>query len=65
MDWSSNLLTGCTLDGLVVTNVGRDHLDFHGTEAAYRSKITVRRLVTPRAPLVLNADDGVMMILLE
>lgn len=41
----------------VLTNVGRDHLDFHGTEAAYRS--TKRQLFADgQSMAVVNIDDS-------
>jgi len=44
----------------VFTNLGRDHLDYHGTTEAYReAKSELFRMLTPRALAVLNADDEV------
>ena len=52
-------LDGLQLDGLVVTNVGRDHLDFHGSLDAYLSaKLQSVQLLRQGAPLVINADDA-------
>jgi UDP-N-acetylmuramoylalanine--D-glutamate ligase len=45
----------------VYTNVTSDHLDRHGTMAAYRAvKRRLADLVDPRGALVLNADDPVV-----
>jgi UDP-N-acetylmuramoylalanine--D-glutamate ligase len=45
----------------VYTNVTSDHLDRHGTLAAYRSvKRRLAELVDPEGALVLNADDPVV-----
>jgi UDP-N-acetylmuramoyl-L-alanyl-D-glutamate--2,6-diaminopimelate ligase len=42
----------------VLTNVGRDHLDFHGTEAAYRS--TKRQFFADGQSIaVVNCDDSI------
>jgi len=42
----------------VYTNVGADHLDRHGTEAAYRAvKARLAELTAPAGRVVLNADD--------
>lgn len=58
-------LAGCDFDMAVVTNITHEHLDYHGTYAAYRdAKASLfRRLATayrkPGLPklAVLNADD--------
>src|SRR5450759_4686324 len=45
----------------VYTNVTSDHLDRHGTMAAYRAvKRRLADLVDPRGALVLNADDPIV-----
>lgn len=42
----------------VVTNIAEDHLDYHGSFAAYQAaKRLVWRAMTPRDVVVLNADD--------
>lgn len=50
-------IAGVQLDVAVLTNVGRDHLDYHGTLEAYAA--AKLRLFTDAAPraLVLNRDD--------
>ena len=51
-------IDGLHFDTVALTQVRRDHLDFHGTEAAYRAAKT--RLFTdwPSRRQVLNLDDG-------
>jgi UDP-N-acetylmuramoyl-L-alanyl-D-glutamate--2,6-diaminopimelate ligase len=52
-------LAGLTLSGLAVTGIGHDHLDYHGTQAAYvAAKLRAVQLLTPGARLILNADDA-------
>ncbi|MDI7277161.1 MAG: UDP-N-acetylmuramoyl-L-alanyl-D-glutamate--2,6-diaminopimelate ligase, partial [Anaerolineae bacterium] len=57
---------GCEFDVAVITNVTRDHLDYHGTYEAYREAkallfrslaTAVRKSDTPKVA-VLNADDS-------
>lgn len=50
-------LAGTVLDVAVLTNIGRDHLDYHGTVANYAT--AKRRLFTEYGAraLVLNRDD--------
>lgn len=51
-------VTGVLFDIAVLTNVGRDHLDFHGTEEAYFA--AKAKLFEPRQSLrgVVNIDDA-------
>lgn len=51
-------IAGVELDVAVLTNVGRDHLDYHGTLEAYAA--AKQRLFTEHVPraLVLNRDDA-------
>lgn len=63
MEVSSHALAQGRTDGLgftvaVLTNLGRDHLDYHGDPAAYAA--AKRRLFTDPAPrhAVLNTDDA-------
>ena len=51
-------LAGVELAAAVVTNVTRDHLDYHRTPAAYlAAKARIVELLAPHAPLVVNRDD--------
>ena len=60
---SSHGLDQCRLDGVVLraaafTNLGRDHLDYHGDgDAYYRAKERLFSEVMRRGVAVLNADD--------
>ena len=50
---------GLRLAAAVVTNVTRDHLDYHHTEEAVRrAKAKIARHVSPGGPLLVNADDA-------
>jgi len=45
-------------DLALYTNIGEDHLDRHGSVAAYRAvKARLAELTAPRGTVVLNADD--------
>jgi len=51
-------LAGVQLDAVCVTNVRRDHLDYHGTIDDYRlSKSKAFDYLSPEGFAVLNADD--------
>ena len=51
-------LAGLRLSGLAFTGLGRDHLDYHGSMAAYlAAKLAVVRWLAPGALCVINADD--------
>ncbi len=51
-------LAGMQLDSLCVTNVRRDHLDYHGTLGDYRlAKSKAFDYMSPEAFAVINADD--------
>ena len=65
LEASSHGLDQYRLDGVRVraaafTNLGRDHIDYHGSGEAYRSaKIRLfSELLDPDGHAVLNADDG-------
>lgn len=53
-------LNGVTLELAVLTNITHEHLDFHGSFAAYRAaKARMLRLLQPeRGVALLNADDA-------
>jgi UDP-N-acetylmuramoyl-L-alanyl-D-glutamate--2,6-diaminopimelate ligase len=63
METSSHSLDQGRLDGLVFqclvfTNLTRDHLDYHGTMAAYQAaKLRLLDLATTDSAVALNADD--------
>ena len=49
---------GIRFDAACVTNVQRDHLDFHGNMEQYRdAKSRLFRYLSPEGVAVLNADD--------
>lgn len=50
-----------------ITNITRDHLDYHGTSAAYfTAKAQIANLLHGGAPLLLNEDDpGIRQLLNE
>ena len=51
-------VAGSELELAAVTNVTRDHLDYHGTEAGYlASKAKLLSLVRPGGTVILNQDD--------
>lgn len=51
-------VAGIEFDAVCVTNIRRDHLDFHGTPANYRrAKARLLEQLTPGGLTVLNADD--------
>ena len=51
-------IAGIELDGAVVTNVGRDHLDYHGSLVNYRhAKSRLFSHLSPDGVAVLNLDD--------
>ena len=65
LEASSHGLDQYRLDGVRIlaaafTNLGRDHIDYHGSGEAYRSaKIRLfSELLDPNGHAVLNADDG-------
>ncbi|HEY4322113.1 MAG TPA: UDP-N-acetylmuramoyl-L-alanyl-D-glutamate--2,6-diaminopimelate ligase [Gemmatimonadales bacterium] len=63
METSSHALDQGRLDGLtfgagIFTNMTREHLDYHGTMAAYlQAKLRLADLVAPDGVLSVNADD--------
>jgi len=51
-------LEGLVFQGIVFTNLTRDHLDYHGTMAAYHAaKLRLLDLAAPDSAMALNADD--------
>jgi len=52
-------IAGIQLDAACLTNVREDHLDYHGSLAAYwRAKCRIFEHLTPEGFAVLNADDA-------
>jgi UDP-N-acetylmuramoyl-L-alanyl-D-glutamate--2,6-diaminopimelate ligase len=50
---------GLSFDGAILTNVERDHLDFHGTQTAYaEAKRRLFKLVRPSGWCVLNRQSA-------
>ena len=55
---AQQVLAGVTLDGVCITNIGKHHLDLHGSVANYRdAKRRILKYLDPDAVAVLNADD--------
>lgn len=53
-------VAGIEFDGACITNVRRDHLDFHNSLANYReAKSRLLKQLTPGGFAILNADDSV------
>ena len=49
---------GLSFDAVVFTNLTRDHLDYHGSMASYRSsKARLADYLAPGGTMVVNADD--------
>lgn len=49
---------GLRLSAAAITNITQDHFDYHKTTDAYRvAKASIRELLHPDAPLLLNLDD--------
>lgn len=57
-----NRVDAATFSAAIFTNLSRDHLDYHGTEEAYRNaKLRLLDRVRPGGVLVANADDPAWM----
>lgn len=52
-----NRITGTRFDTLVLTNVTRDHIEYHGSEKAYKSTKARLFLEHDARNIVLNLDD--------
>lgn len=61
-----NRLAGITLDGAIILNVAREHLDYHVTLDAYAAaKERIVLYLKPGAPLVGKKDDAYVGPMLE
>ncbi len=59
-------VAGVRFDAASITNVTRDHLDYHGSLASYRrSKAALLRQLPPEGLAVINADDPVSAAFLK
>ncbi len=58
-------LEGLSIDIAVLTNLGRDHLDYHGTEEAYAASKARLFDVPSLSVMVVNADDRLGQALVE
>lgn len=53
-----NRLWGVSFDAAIITNIRRDHLDYHGTWENYaRAKLMLADKLKPNGTLVINKDD--------
>ncbi len=56
-------LAGLALRALAWTGLGHDHLDYHGSAAAYlAAKLRAARWLEPEAALIVNADDPTAVV---
>ncbi len=54
-----NRVEDVEFDQAIFTNLGQDHLDFHGTtEAYFKSKSKLFSMLPPDSTAILNASDG-------
>ena len=57
---SQRRVSGISFDAVTVTNVTRDHLDYHGSVTNYReAKARIFEQLRPGGIVILNADDPV------
>jgi UDP-N-acetylmuramoyl-L-alanyl-D-glutamate--2,6-diaminopimelate ligase len=53
-----NRLSGIRLDGAIILNMAREHLNYHGTMEEYaKAKGKIVEYLKPEAPLVIKGDD--------
>ena len=65
-DLANQVLAGVTLDGVVITNIGKHHLDTHGSVENYRAaKRRILHYLDPDAVAILNADDDESVKILD
>jgi UDP-N-acetylmuramoyl-L-alanyl-D-glutamate--2,6-diaminopimelate ligase len=63
---SRQVLAGVTLDAVCITNVSRNHLDWHGSVENYReAKRQIFEYLQPDGVAVLNSDDPVSVRMLS
>ena len=66
LELAQQVLAGVTLDGVCVTNIGRHHVDLHGSVENYReAKRTIFKYMDPDAVAILNADDAESVRILD
>ncbi len=66
LDLARRTFAGVTLDAACITNIGSQHLDWHGSIENYRqAKRRIVEHLDPDAVAILNADDAVSMKLLD
>lgn len=63
---ASRHLTGVEFDAAILTNLRRDHLDFHGSVRNYRrAKQRIFQHLKPSGFAVVNADDSVSRLIMN
>src|SRR6476646_7290990 len=59
LELAQQVLAGVTLDGVCLTNIGKHHLELHGSVENYRdAKRRIFKYLDPDAVAILNADDA-------
>ncbi len=65
-DLARQTFAGVTLDAACITQIGRHHLDWHGSLQNYRqAKRRILELLDPDAVAILNADDPISVEILD
>ncbi len=66
VELAQQVLAGVTLDGVCITNIGKHHLDLHGSVENYReAKRRILHYLDPDAVAILNADDAESVKILD
>lgn len=66
LELAQQVLAGVTLDGVCITNIGKQHLDFHGSVENYReAERRILEYLDPDAVAILNADDAESVKILD
>lgn len=61
-----NRLSGIELDGAIILNIEREHLDYHGTMEEYaKAKGKIIDYLKPNVPLVVKGDDELIGKIVE